>query len=134
MATFHVRNQIVVRAPTRVGLLTDVTDRLEGAGVNVLSVRGYDEGDEGVILIYPDDSRLAMQALGLVEGSVSTRPLIVAEVPNKPGQLAAIARALSNENINISQVQATTTPGCAEALIVLETSNDVHAIDILQKL
>ncbi len=134
MATFHVRNQIVFRAPTRVGLLSDVAERLEGAGVNVLAVRGYEEGDEGVVLIDPDDSRAAMEALATLDGRAATMPMIVAEVPNTPGQLAAVALTLSNANVNVSQLYATASPGCAEALIVLDTSDNVRALEALQKL
>jgi hypothetical protein len=132
MAKFHVRNQIVFRAPARVGLLADVTDRLEGKAVNILAVRGYDEGDEGVVLIYPDDSRMAEEALATLEGTVRTVPMIVGEVANTPGQLAAISRALANANINIIQVHSTTSD-CSDARLVIETSDDVRALDVLQK-
>jgi hypothetical protein len=60
--------------------------------------------------------------------------VIIARVRNRPGELAAITRALSNANIEIEQVYATTFPECDEAVIVLHTTNDVRAIDMLQKM
>lgn len=42
--------------------------------------------------------------------------------------------ALSNANVEITQVYATTFPECDEAVIVLHTANDVRAIDVLQKM
>ena len=134
MATYHLRNEIVFRAPNRVGLLADVAERLAGHGVNVLAVRGYEEGDTGVVLAYPDDSRAAAEALANLEGVAASLPVIVAEVANEPGALAAIALALSNASIDISQVHATTPAECGQALIVLETSNNVAALEVLQKL
>jgi hypothetical protein len=134
VTTFQVHNELVFRAPARIGLLADVTDRLLGHGVNVLAVRGYEEGGVGVVLVYPDDSRLATEALEELDGSVEVIPAVVAEVANEPGELSRIAGALSNANINIVQVHATTAPGCDRATIVLQTSDDVAAIDVLQRL
>lgn len=135
MAAIHLRKQVIFRAPTRVGLLAEVTDRLVAKGVNVLALRGYDEtGGSGVLIIYPDDSRLAVEALSMLDGDVSTVPMVVAEVPNAPGQIAAVARALANVGINVSQIHATTAAECDRTLIMIETSNDVVAMDVLLQL
>ena len=61
-------------------------------------------------------------------------PAITARVRNRPEELAAITRALSNANVEITQVYATTFPESNEAVIVLHTANDVRAIDVLQKM
>ena len=134
MATFNLRNELVFRAPDRVGLLTDVAERLLGHGVNVLALRGYEEEGMAVVLVYADDSRRATQALDELDGETGAAPAIVARVPNRPGELAAITRALSNANIDIEQVYATTFPDCDETVIVLHTANDIRAIDVLQKM
>jgi hypothetical protein len=134
MATFNLRNELVFRAPDRIGLLSDVADRLLGHGVNVLALRGYEEEGEAVVLVYADDSQLARRALEELDGETGAAPAIVARVPNRPGELAAITSALSNANIEITQVYATTFPECDEAVIVMHTANDVRAIDVLQKL
>ena len=134
MAAIHLRNQIVFRAPARVGLLADVTDRLVGKGVNVLAIRGYEEDGDGVLIVYPDDSRLATEALEMLDGDVSDMPMIVADMPNTPGQLADVARALSMANVSVSQIHATTSPDCDRALVIISTSDDVTAMDVLLKL
>jgi hypothetical protein len=135
MAAIHLREQVVFRAPTRVGLLADVTDRLVAKGVNVLAIRGYDEaGGMGVLIIFPDDSRLAIEALETLDGDVGTMPMLVAELPNAPGELAEIARALVNANLNVSQIHATASADCDRMLVMLETSNDVAAMDALLQL
>jgi len=135
VAAIHLREQVVFRAPTRVGLLADVTDRLLAKGVNVLAIRGYDEpGGMGVMIIFPDDSRLAIEALEPLEGDVSTMPMLFAEVPNKPGELAEMARAIVDANLNVSQLHATASADCDRMLVMLETSNDVAAMDALLRL
>ena len=134
MATFNLRNELIFRAPDRVGLLTDIADRLLGHGVNVLALRGYEEDGMATVLVYADDSRLAYKALQDLDGETGDAPAIIARVPNRPGELAAITRALSNADIDITQVYATTFPECGEAVIVLHTANDIRAIDVLEKL
>jgi len=134
MAKIVQRNEILFRAPTRVGLLADVTERLFAKGVNVLGIRAYEEDGTGVFLIFTDDSRSAAQAIEtLGEGVVSSIPVIAALLPNEPGQLAAVARALANADINITQVHATTTDA-PTAEVVLTTSDNIRAMDALQQL
>lgn len=133
MAKFVLRNEILFRAPTRVGLLADVTEKLFGKGVNVLAIRAYDEGVDGVFLIFVDDSRMAADALSSLDGTVKTVPVISAIVPNTPGELAGISRALANADINVTQVHATTTDA-PMAEIVLDTDDNVAALDVLQSI
>jgi hypothetical protein len=134
MARIVQRNEILFRAPTRVGLMADVTERLFAKGVNVLGIRAYEEDHTGVFLIFTDDSRTATAALeDLGEGHVGAIPVIAALLPNEPGQLARISRALSNADISIVQVHATTTDA-PMAEVVLTTDDNVAAMDALQKL
>lgn len=134
MAKIVQRNEILFRAPTRVGLLADVTERLYATGVNVLGIRAYEEDDTGVFLIFTDDSRRATEAVEtLGEGTVSSIPVIAALLPNEPGQLASIARKLANADINVTQVHATTTDA-PTAEVVLTTDDNIRAMDALQQL
>lgn len=132
MAKIHLRSEILFRAPTRIGLLADVTERLFAEGVNILGIRAYEEDETGVFLIYASDSRAASDALEPLGGKISTTQVISAEVPNVPGQLAAIAGALANADINILEVHATATDASTVG-IVLQTADNIRAIDLLQE-
>ena len=134
MAKIVQRSEILFRAPTRVGLLADVSERLFAKGVNVLGIRAYEEDGTGVFLIFTDDSRAATEALEtLGEGHVGAIPVIAALVPNDPGQLAQIARVLASADINIVQVHATTTDA-PMAEVVLTTDDNIRAMDALMRL
>ena len=134
MAKIVQRSEILFRAPTRVGLLADVSERLFAKGVNVLGIRAYEEDGTGVFLIFTDDSRAATEALEtLGEGHVGDIPVIAALVPNDPGQLAQIARVLASADINIVQVHATTTEA-PMAEVVLTTDDNIRAMDALMRL
>jgi hypothetical protein len=131
-AKVRVRNEVLFTAPNRVGLLADVTERLLAESINILAIRAYEEGDAGKFLLLTDDSRATADALSPLEGSLTIMPVIVAEVPNEPGQLNDIARALSAADINVSQVHATTTRS-GEAMIILETDDAIAAMAVLER-
>jgi hypothetical protein len=134
MAKIAMRNEILFRAPTRVGLLADVTERLFAKGVNVLGIRAYEEEGTGVFLIFTDDSRTAAETLEtLGEGHLGVIPVIAALMPNEPGQLSAISRTLAEADINVTQVHATTTDA-PMAEVVLTTDDNVAAMAALQQL
>ena len=91
MAKIEMRNEVMFKAPTRVGLLADVTEALYAAGVNILAIGAYDKGANGEFLMITDNNKLAFEALDKLDGDKDLQSVIVAEVSNKPGELAAIA-------------------------------------------
>jgi len=134
MSKILLRNEILFRAPNRVGLLTDVMERLYAKGINVLGIRAYEDGTDGVFLIYADDSHLASEALEeLPDGRSSLTAVISAEVRNEPGNLVTISRALSNADIDVREVHATST-NAPTAEIVIDTADNIRAMGVLESL
>jgi hypothetical protein len=130
MATVEIRNELLFKAPTRVGLLADVTEALDAAGVNVLAIGAYDKGDMGEFLLLTTDNRRSGEALAPLGGEIDMVPVVVAEVPNVPGELAAIARRISDAGLNIAQVHATSTDAPTVSLI-LRTEDEASVVDLL---
>jgi hypothetical protein len=60
--------------------------------------------------------------------------VIVAEVPNTPGELAAIAKVLADKGINVSQVYATSIDGADAVMIVLTASCEVDVVGLLKSM
>jgi hypothetical protein len=134
MAKVQIRNEVMFKAPTRVGLLADVTAALNDAGVNILAIGAYDKGDVGEFLLITSNNKLAYEALAKVGGEMDMRSVVVAEVPNQPGQLAAIAGVLAEKGINVSQVFATSVDGADKVMLVLTASCEVDVVELLEKL
>lgn len=131
MAKVQMRNEIIFKAPTRVGLLADVTGALHDAGVNIEAIGAYDKADMGEFLLITSDNKAALAALGSLGGTVDLAPVVVAEVSNEPGELARIAKRLSEHDINVSQIHATTT-GAPTALIVLKATCELDVVKLLE--
>ncbi|MDP2401946.1 MAG: ACT domain-containing protein [Actinomycetota bacterium] len=133
MASVELRNEVLFRAPTRIGLLADVTAALHDAGVNILAIGAYDKGDQGEFLMITSNNRATGDALAPLGGEIDIAPVVVAEVPNVPGELAVIARRIADAGFNISQIHATATDS-ATAMIVLRTEHEAQVVDLLKDL
>ena len=134
MAKVQVRNEVMFKAPTRVGLLADVTEALDKHGVNILAIGAYDKGDAGEFLMITSNNKLAYEALGDLGGEMDMQSVVVAEVPNTPGELAKISRKLADHNINVSQVFATSVDGADKVMIVLTATCEIDVVKLLEEL
>ncbi len=132
MAKVQVRNEVMFKAPTRVGLLADVTEALNRHGVNILAIGAYDKGDAGEFLMITSNNKLAYEALSELGGDMDMQSVVVAEVPNTPGELARIARKLADHNINVSQVFATSVDGAEKVMIVLTAACEIDVVKLLE--
>jgi hypothetical protein len=134
MAKVQVRNEVMFKAPTRVGLLADVTEALNKHGVNILAIGAYDKGDAGEFLMITSNNKLAYEALADMGGEMDMQSVVVAEVPNTPGELAKISRKLADHNINVSQVFATSVDGADTVMIVLTATCEIDVVTLLEEL
>ena len=130
MAKAEIRDELFFRAPTRVGLLADVAEAISAAGVNMTAIGAYERGDVGEFLILTDDNRAAGEALMGLEGEVDLAPVVIVEVPNKPGELAAVVRKVADAGINMTQVHGTTSSS-DPAMIVINADQPAKLIDVL---
>jgi len=130
MAKVEIRNEILFKAPTRVGLLADVTEALHGARVNIRAIGAYDKDDMGEFLLITSNNRDASEALKSVGGDADITPVVVAEVPNQPGELAVISRKIADAGFNISQIHASSTDADT-VMIVMQTEHAAQVVDLL---
>ncbi|MDZ4168147.1 MAG: ACT domain-containing protein [Coriobacteriia bacterium] len=131
MSRVELRNEILFKAPTRVGLLSDVAEALHGAGVNVLAIGAYDKGDVGEFLLVTDNNKAAFAALDGMGGTLDLLPVVVAWVDNAPGELARVARRLADNGITVAQIHASTTDA-PTAMLVIRADCELDVIKLLE--
>jgi hypothetical protein len=96
-----VANQFVVQLPNKPGALAILAEELATRGVDLRAIGGGGIGDAGhVIMTTADDattkSVLEEGGYTFVEGES-----ILAEVDDRPGGMARVARALADAGVNI---------------------------------
>jgi hypothetical protein len=133
MAKVELRNEILFTAPTRVGLLTEVTEALAAAGVNITAIGAYDKENRGEFLLMTSNNRDAGEALAPLEGRIDLVPVVMVELADEPGALAKVARRVSDAGINISQIHATTSGG-PTATFIMRTDHEIKVVELLESM
>jgi len=102
--------EITIIVPNKMGALADITEALGNNGINIESISAQGFKDVGVIRIITSDEKSAMNALtkmsatkeGLYE--IKMGDVMVVTIPDKPGELAKIARKIARAGINLECV------------------------------
>jgi hypothetical protein len=129
MATARHSKQLVATLPTRVGLLADVTDAIQSAGVNITAISAYERDGQGKFLMVTDDNAKAGEALGRLNAEVREKDVVLVELDNQVGTLAEAAKKLAEADINVEYTYGTTGPS-NKAWLVVKTADDMKAIDL----
>jgi len=113
-----------------VGRLADLTDKVTEAGVNILALCAWGEGDAGHIMLVADDPEKACEAITPAVDKCDWDEVICVKVANRPGALNEISRRLADAGININLVYASTIDA-PEATIVMSTSDNAKAAELI---
>ena len=114
----EILKQFSVFMPNRPGSLSSLARLFSEKSINIVGLASEVRDDSGVVRIAVEsdvDVSAILSAGGF--SSVETN-LISVEVPNKPGELFRIARALADGKINITTVYATSTGGGTSRILV----------------
>lgn len=128
-------HEISVVVINEVGALAKVTSFLVNHGINVDAVAGYSNnvGDQAGLMFITDDNESAINELtSSGYEDVKENEVIIVELANTPGALKNISECLTQNDINISYIYCTTCmQGCA-AKIILSTSDNNRAFQLLK--
>jgi hypothetical protein len=98
--------QISIFLENKSGRLADVARVLATAGVNIRALSLADTADFGILRLIVDQNDRAKQALKENGFTVGKTEVIAVEVPDRPGGLALILRALDSAKINVEYMYA----------------------------
>jgi hypothetical protein len=125
----HIVQEIVVKMPTRVGLLADISAAIRQVGVNITAVSAYERDGEGKFLLVTTDNAKAVQALAAMGAQATEKTVVSADMPNRPGALEEAARKIADAGINIDYIYGTTNAD--SATLILKTDDDAKAAGLL---
>ncbi len=127
----HIATQLAVFLENRPGTLATMCEALAEHGINLLAIACSDTVDHAVVRILVDDSREAAHVLGNAGMLVVENDVLVAEVPNEPGALGAMARQCAENGINIEYAYCTVSEDQPTGALVLRTEDPERALKLL---
>jgi hypothetical protein len=128
MAELHKECRITTA--DKVGKLAEVTDKVKAAGVNIVALCAWTEGNTGHLLMVAEDPDKACQAVQPVVDKCEQGEVVCVKVANKPGALEEVSRKLADAGVGIELCYATTVGG-DQAAIVLHTTDNAKAAGIV---
>ncbi len=114
------------------GTLAAVCKTLADAGINVLAISITDGVDHAVVRMVVSEPQKALHLLGEHGVLVVERDVLLITCQNRPGELAAIARKLSRQKVNIEYAYAAAVPDSAAGAIILRVDNLAAARRVLK--
>ena len=113
-----------------VGKLAELTGAVKDGGMNIQAMCAWVEAGQGKLLMHTDDNEKACAAITPVVDNCDWADAVCLQAANTPGALNEIAAKLAAEGIAIDLCFAT-AGGASEATIVLMTSDNAKAAEIL---
>lgn len=118
--------QMAVFMENRPGMLARTCQALAGAKINILALSILDTVDHAIVRMVVDQPKEAEGVLSRMHAMVQRHDVVVMDVPNRVGALAAIAERLAEAGINLEYAYCTASPDQQEGALVLRT-NDLEA-------
>ena len=95
-------NEVSVFVENKPGKLSRVAELLGNAGIDILALELADEGQYGVFKILTAEPERAKEVLSNANVAVALNKVAVIEIPDHPGGLVQLAKALENAGLNVA--------------------------------
>lgn len=96
--------QLSVFIENKAGRVSEVTDTLGQAGVNIRGFSVSDTADYGIVRLIVDDPDAGAEALRAAGFTVKESEVLCVELPDVPGGLAGVLKIVSDAGVNIEYV------------------------------
>jgi len=125
--------QISVFVENRTGKLADVIEALSAAGIDLRALSIADTADFGILRIIvskPEEVANLLRERGYV---IRVTEVLAVSLPDTPGSLAKVLRALSDARVNLEYTYAFVSYIKDRAYVVLRVENNERAAEALLK-
>lgn len=98
--------QLIVIAEHRLGVVTEITEALAVARVNIESIDAQQSGSHVIVMLFVDQYDEALQAISALPGmKIITEDAILVRLADEPGALAKIARRFTDAGIGLRSIR-----------------------------
>lgn len=96
--------QLSVFIENKAGRVSEITEVLGGAGVNIRGFSVSDTADYGIVRLIVDDPSRGANALRDAGFTIKESDVICLNLPDHPGGLASVLKIVSDAGVNIEYV------------------------------
>ncbi|MBQ6929690.1 MAG: ACT domain-containing protein [Oscillospiraceae bacterium] len=126
-------HQISVFLENRAGQLSELTNLLAAANIDIRAISIAETTDYGLVRMIVDDSKKASDTL-LGHGNVlSMTPVMAVEVPDRPAGLAELLKVFEEYSINIEYMYSLFTHREGLAYMVIKVNDEQAVLDVAAK-
>ncbi len=125
MADYDIK-QLSVFMENKPGRLTEITEALGNAGINIRGFSVADMADYGIFRLIVADADAAKKVLDGLGFTAKESDVICVNVPDKPGGLAAILKVFSEHEISVEYMYV-----IADTKIAFSVENIDKAVEAL---
>ncbi len=125
--------QISIFMENRTGRLAEITGILGDNGINIRALSLADTSDFGILRLIVDNvdkTKTVLQEQGFTFGETE---VLAVEVPDVPGGLAKLLKALNEEQINVEYMYAFVMSPSKSAVMVFRFEDPQQALGALAK-
>ena len=123
--------QLSIFVENKQGSLSDITDALAEAKINLRSMCIADTSNYGIVRIIADEPDRAKALLDKDGHAANVRLVNAFAVPDQPGGLAKVLNILEDNGVNIDYMYALITSESGKAYSVMRTGNTEQTDRIL---
>ena len=116
-------DEVRVFVENKPGKLSHVTELLGNAGIDLLSLDIADEGQFGVFKILTAEPDRAKEILSNANMTVAFNRVAMIEIPDQPGALVKLAKALEEGNLNVTDAYGCIIERGKRAVFVVKGEN-----------
>ena len=124
--------QIVVSIENEPGRLSEVTESLGNAGINLRALNLVDTGAFGQLRLLVSDVVTARKILMKMQIPAYVNEVVAAEIEDKPVSLARLLKPLTEAGVTVIFMYAFITFSEGNAIMVFRFSDNDKAIEVLQ--
>ncbi len=118
--------QLSVFIENKAGRVSEVTDVLGDAGVNIRGFSVSDTADYGIVRLIVDDPEKGHDVLKAAGFTVKENPVICLDLPDHPGGLAGVLKVVSGAGVNIEYVYS-----LISTYVVINVADIERAVSLL---
>jgi len=126
-------DQLSIFVANRHGRLTEITEILADARIDIRALSLADTTDFGILRLIVNNPTYAEERLKASGLTVRLTKVIAAKLEDVPGALNKVLRILTRADISVEYAYAFITPKNADACVILRVENNEKAIEALTK-